>query len=372
MPEAAGKTPSRSLTRALRVTDPRSVSIVSARVRTESASISEIKFRGGKTPLSPSAKLVLLEPMPAAQPLLFPDPRPLVERLGRDFFRQLPESPGVYLMRDAAEVVLYVGKARNLRRRLTSYRVANPDRMPRRHLRMLRAVERIELQTCADETAALARESELLRTLKPRFNRAGTWPAAPRFLAWRPAGPDLELAVVEIPEAGWEIFGPMGSAAEFLRASVIRVLWCAIHPELGASRMPTGWARNQIPNPTHLDCGELGGDAAKFLENLFAGQPEAAHDWLKTRFGTNQHPFDQAAVAEDLESLTKITSARTSRAATDAPSHASRHQNEPGQFIGDLGAAQLGPPNVQPISSASRINRPRAVELGAQKLLLTP
>ena len=310
--------------------------------------------------------------MPAAQPLLFPDPRPLVERLGREFFRQLPESPGVYLMRDAAEVVLYVGKARNLRRRLTSYRVANPDRMPRRHLRMLRAVERIELQTCADETAALARESELLRTLKPRFNRAGTWPTAPRFLAWRLVGHELELVVVEIPEAGWESFGPMGSAAEFLRASVIRVLWCAIHPELGASRMPAGWAHNQFPNPTRLHCAALGGDAARFLESLFAGRPDAAHEWLKIRFGSNQHPFDEAAIAEDLESLTKTTSAKAARAATDAPSPESPHPNASGQFIRDLGAAQLGPPSVQPISSAPGINRPRAVELGAQKLLLTP
>ena len=45
------------------------------------------------------------------QMLLFPDPRPLVERLGAEFFRQAPERPGVYLMRDAADTVLYVGKA---------------------------------------------------------------------------------------------------------------------------------------------------------------------------------------------------------------------------------------------------------------------
>ncbi len=35
--------------------------------------------------------------MPATQKLLFADPRPLVERLGRDFFRRLPQTPGVYL-----------------------------------------------------------------------------------------------------------------------------------------------------------------------------------------------------------------------------------------------------------------------------------
>ena len=73
--------------------------------------------------------------MPAPQTLLFPDPRPLVERLGEEFFRRLPECPGVYLMQDASGVVLYVGKAKSaksLRQRLGHYRVANPDRMGRR------------------------------------------------------------------------------------------------------------------------------------------------------------------------------------------------------------------------------------------------
>ena len=125
------------------------------------------------------------------QLLLIPDPRPLDERLGRQFFRQAPKRPGVYLMRDAAERVLYVGKAKDLQQRLRSYRIANPDRMPRRHLRMVRHVARIEFQFCHDESAALRRESKLLRSLKPRFNRAGVWPGKARFLVWRRVGEKL-------------------------------------------------------------------------------------------------------------------------------------------------------------------------------------
>lgn len=56
--------------------------------------------------------------MRARQLWFWPPPRPLVERLGADFFRQVPAAPAVYLLCGPGEGVLYVGKAKNLRRRL--------------------------------------------------------------------------------------------------------------------------------------------------------------------------------------------------------------------------------------------------------------
>ena len=54
----------------------------------------------------------------------------------RNVVKTLPARPGVYRMQDARGDVLYVGKAKSLRKRLASYRVANPDRLRRRHLRL--------------------------------------------------------------------------------------------------------------------------------------------------------------------------------------------------------------------------------------------
>ncbi len=119
--------------------------------------------------------------MAAGQLWLFDPPRPLVERLGDDFFRMLPSGPGVYLMCGANEGVLYVGKARNLRKRLSSYRVANPERFPRRIIRLLHQVRRIEWDECRSEAAASAREEQLICVLAPRFNAAGkVWPGSRR------------------------------------------------------------------------------------------------------------------------------------------------------------------------------------------------
>jgi predicted GIY-YIG superfamily endonuclease len=239
--------------------------------------------------------------MPLTQNLLFPDPRPLVERLGQDFFRLLPERPGVYLMRDARDTVLYVGKAKNLRQRLRSYRVANPDRMPRRHLRMLRAVARIELQECPDESSALARESELLRAFKPKFNRAGTWPSKPRFLVWRCEGARFELAVTETPPPDGRQLGPLGGGAVVLRAVLVRLLWFALHPDLGIAGMPAGWAQGRLENPVVLHRATDDQEVNVYVEGLFAGQMEAFCRWVRARMKDGLHPFEKAAVEADLE-----------------------------------------------------------------------
>ena len=119
--------------------------------------------------------------MATGQLWLFPPMRPLVERLGEIFFRQIPSGPGVYLMCGTEAGVLYVGSAKNLHRRLGSYRVANPERMSRRTIRLLNRVRRIEFDLCASEAAARAREELLICVLAPPFNRAGkVWPASRR------------------------------------------------------------------------------------------------------------------------------------------------------------------------------------------------
>ena len=242
------------------------------------------------------------------QQRFWPDPQPLVERLGRDFFRNLPERPGVYLMRDAGEAVLYVGKAKNLRKRLGSYRVANPERMPRRHMRLLRSVVKIELQECADERAALSREAELLRTLKPRFNRAGTWPGQPRFLLWRIAGHSIELVITASPEAGWNASGPMGGGAVVLRAVLARLIWMAVQPEPGLSGMPVGWMHGKMDATIVIGCGTLLEPLAASLETLLSRQPAPFCGWIRARLGPDLHPFEKTVVEADLESVADLVS----------------------------------------------------------------
>jgi excinuclease UvrABC nuclease subunit len=64
-----------------------------------------------------------------------------------------------------------------LRKRLAAYRVANPERMSRRMIRLLHQTRRIEWDECRTEEAARYREELLICVLSPKFNSVGkVWP----------------------------------------------------------------------------------------------------------------------------------------------------------------------------------------------------
>jgi excinuclease ABC subunit C len=83
--------------------------------------------------------------------------------------RLAPTSPGVYRMLNAASDVLYVGKAKNVRKRLASYARANAP-LPARILRMIAATVTVEIVSTTTETEALLLEANLIKQLRPRFN----------------------------------------------------------------------------------------------------------------------------------------------------------------------------------------------------------
>ncbi|BBK33586.1 excinuclease ABC subunit C [Stella humosa] len=86
----------------------------------------------------------------------------------RAALRTMPFSPGVYRMLDAKGDVLYVGKARSLKRRVVSY--THVDQLSVRLRRMVSETVTVEIVTTHTEVEALLLESNLIKRLRPRFN----------------------------------------------------------------------------------------------------------------------------------------------------------------------------------------------------------
>ncbi len=85
-----------------------------------------------------------------------------------DLLRHLPNAPGVYRMMDAKGSVLYVGKAKSLKKRVVTY--TKPQGLPARLQRMVALTVAMEFVTTGSEVEALLLEANLIKRLRPTFN----------------------------------------------------------------------------------------------------------------------------------------------------------------------------------------------------------
>jgi excinuclease ABC subunit C len=137
----------------------------------------------------------------------------------REKIAKLPQDPGVYLFKDAAGRVLYVGKAANLRSRVASYFQPGANLTVSRNQRIDRMVktlvEDIDHLVCQSEVDALLIENRLIKDVRPEFNAqlkdGKTYP----YLQITTDEPFPRVSITREPRAkGAKLYGPFVSVAE--------------------------------------------------------------------------------------------------------------------------------------------------------------
>jgi excinuclease ABC subunit C len=151
------------------------------------------------------------EELPAGLPLGF--------QYAAEKVKSFPATPGVYLMKDGAGIVIYVGKAKNLRSRASSYfhRAAAEER---RTAEWVGEIMDIDYLTCESEVDALLTESRLIKDIQPKHNKDlkddKTFPYL--MVTTREDFPRIEVTR-QPPTSGVKLYGPFTSAGT-LRSAV--------------------------------------------------------------------------------------------------------------------------------------------------------
>lgn len=125
--------------------------------------------------------LLLLDHLLEAGILYFHELKSLEEQKGDEidfshfdfddsYLQALPETPGVYKFLDEHDEPIYIGKAKNLKRRISSY-FLNFSKKPSKIESIHRSLKKIDCEETGSELEALLRESELIQSLKPRLNK---------------------------------------------------------------------------------------------------------------------------------------------------------------------------------------------------------
>jgi excinuclease ABC subunit C len=127
--------------------------------------------------------------------------------------REFPQSPGVYLMKDVAGRVIYVGKAKNLRARAGSY-FLKAAALDRRTAELVREIADVDFLDAESEVDALLAEARLVKDVQPKFNQElkddKTFPYLEIYT--REDFPRVEFTR-EPSERGTKLYGPFASAS---------------------------------------------------------------------------------------------------------------------------------------------------------------
>jgi len=88
---------------------------------------------------------------------------------------EIPTHPGVYRFYDESGVLIYIGKAKNLRRRIMQYKNAKRCKAHAKMRKIKKEAHRLEFEICENEFEALKRENELIQANRPKWNVVGAF-----------------------------------------------------------------------------------------------------------------------------------------------------------------------------------------------------
>lgn len=134
-------------------------------------------------------------------------------QFGKEFYLSLPASPGIYRFYNEANELIYVGKAKNLRRRLGQYRNAKRRKAHAKMRSVVAEARNLEYEVCESELQALQFENRWIQDFRPKWNVAGAFYFLYPMVGLRVHEGNLYLCYTTAPDdfPGYEFHGAFRS-----------------------------------------------------------------------------------------------------------------------------------------------------------------
>lgn len=217
----------------------------------------------------------------------------LEQKLGKNVFEAIPVKPGVYRFYDSRGDLLYVGKAKNLRRRLFSYKNARAGKTSAKTGRLISRIASFVFETTASERDALLLENRLIRTERPPFNHANKQTEAYYRIFFRIEGEQAGFRLAmrhkkDEGEKGWYGFFKGHEAVRKSFGCFLQLLWMIEHRQGHPHDLPVQLTRNLVPAAFILGLGKKSPlkdrHVKDMIRNWLTGKSDKIHSWLANQY----------------------------------------------------------------------------------------
>lgn len=206
-----------------------------------------------------------------------------------------PHAPGVYTMYDRHDQVMYVGKAKDLQQRVTSYRYSKSKKIQR----MIAHLERISYEVCNSETDAILLENLLIRSLRPPFNHANKKPETYYYISTARRGNSREFRLsMRMLDDYPNVYGCFKGHLKTRKGlgALLKLLYVFNRPIRSATYLPSQLLNRITPQKFHLQLNtQTGVLVDQFLRgssSLLADELEEHIMGIKFKDRFTEHYFD--------------------------------------------------------------------------------
>ena len=160
-----------------------------------------------------------------------PPLNPFQKRFGPEFFKRIPDSPGVFWLLGSKRQLLFVGKSNNLKNRLQSYKRLNPSIITEKQQHLLHDIHDIHWTQCDTDSSAKRLETELLKKYSPSYNQTNSPSDNCSYIGYAWTDTALYFAHSQVVNPNLHFFGAFKGKAPVTAAynALMRVMWMGLH-----------------------------------------------------------------------------------------------------------------------------------------------